>query len=98
MHGEWQSGERRYLSEGIYDPTQTNQRHWRHRRDRQRRVDTEDQPQSPPLRGALPRLSPEEIDLRGVGSGDIDARDVKAQEAAQGCAEYERPQEYRQYR
>jgi hypothetical protein len=34
----------------------------------------------------------------GVGSGDIDARDVKAQEAAEGCAEYERPQEYRQYR
>jgi hypothetical protein len=31
-------------------------------------------------------------------SGDIDARDVKAQEAAEGCAEYERPQEYRQYR
>ena len=34
----------------------------------------------------------------GVGSGDIDAGDVKAQEAAEGCAEYERPQEYRQYR
>ena len=34
----------------------------------------------------------------GVGSGDIDARDVKAQEAAEGCAEYERPQEHRQYR
>ena len=31
-------------------------------------------------------------------SSDIDARDVKAQEAAEGCAEYERPQEYRQYR
>jgi hypothetical protein len=37
-------------------------------------------------------------DLRGLGSGDIDARDVKAQEAAEGCAEYERPQQYRQYR
>jgi GNAT superfamily N-acetyltransferase len=34
----------------------------------------------------------------GVGSGDIDAGDVKAQEAAEGCAEYERPQEYSQYR
>ena len=34
----------------------------------------------------------------GVGSGDIDTRDVKAQEAAEGCAEYERPQEYGQYR
>jgi hypothetical protein len=34
----------------------------------------------------------------GFGSGDIDARDVKAQEAAEGCAEYERPQEHRQYR
>jgi hypothetical protein len=33
-----------------------------------------------------------------VGSGDLDARDVEAQEAAEGCAEYERPQEYRQYR
>ena len=33
-----------------------------------------------------------------VGSGDIDARDMKAQEAAEGCAEYERPQKYRQYR
>jgi hypothetical protein len=31
-------------------------------------------------------------------SCDIDARDVKAQEAAEGCADYERPQEYRQYR
>jgi hypothetical protein len=37
-------------------------------------------------------------DPSGVGSGDIDARDVKAQEAAEGCAEYERPQEYGQYR
>lgn len=46
----------------------------------------------------LDRLSPEEIDAFEVGSGDIDARDVKAQEAAEGCAEYERPQEYRQYR
>ena len=36
--------------------------------------------------------------FRWVGSGDIDARDVKAQEAAEGCAEYERPQQYRQYR
>jgi hypothetical protein len=34
----------------------------------------------------------------GSGSGDIDARDVKAQEAAEGCAEYERPQKYRQDR
>jgi hypothetical protein len=47
---------------------------------------------------ALGQAEPEEIDFRGVGSGDIDARDVKAQEAAEGCAEYERPQEYRQYR
>jgi putative transposase len=39
---------------GIHGPTPTNQRYWRHRRDRQRRIDTEDQPQSPPLRGALP--------------------------------------------
>ena len=62
------------------------------------RVDTEDQPQSQPLRGELPRLSPVEIDAFVLGSGDIDARDVKAQEAAEGCAEYERPQEYRQYR
>ena len=31
-------------------------------------------------------------------SGDIDPRDVKAQEAAECCAEYERPQEDRQYR
>ena len=36
--------------------------------------------------------------LRGFGSGDLDARDVKAQEAAEGCAKYERPQEHRQYR
>ena len=38
------------------------------------------------------------IDAFGVESGDVDARDVKAQEAAEGCTEYERPQEYRQYR
>src|SRR5215204_6281941 len=38
------------------------------------------------------------IDAVGVGSGDIDARDVKAQQAAEGCAEYERPQKYRQDR
>jgi hypothetical protein len=53
MYNEWQSGERRYLSEGVHGPTQTNQRYWRHRRDRQRRVDTDDQPQTPPLCGAL---------------------------------------------
>lgn len=40
------------------------------------------------------RLTPS----RRSESGDIDAWDVKAQEAAEGCAEYERPQEYRQYR
>jgi hypothetical protein len=34
----------------------------------------------------------------GLGSGDIDARDIKTQETAEGCAEYEGPQEYRQYR
>jgi hypothetical protein len=44
------------------------------------------------------QAEPEEIDALGVTSGDIDARDVKAQEAAEGCTEYERPQEYRQYR
>jgi hypothetical protein len=26
MHDEWQSGGRRYLSEGIHGPTHTNQR------------------------------------------------------------------------
>ena len=41
---------------------------------------------------------PKTIDAFGVVSGDIDARDIKAQKAAEGCAEYERPQEYRQYR
>ena len=41
---------------------------------------------------------PKRLTPSGVGSGDIDARDVKAQEAAEGCAEYERPQEYRQDR
>jgi hypothetical protein len=41
---------------------------------------------------------PKRLTPSGVGSGDIDAWDVKAQEAAEGCAEYERPQEYRQYR
>jgi hypothetical protein len=41
---------------------------------------------------------PKTIDAFGGGSGDIDARDVKAQQAAEGCAEYERPQEYGQYR
>ena len=41
------------------------------------------------------QAEPEEIDALGVTSGDIDARDVKAQEAAEGCTEYERPQEYR---
>ena len=41
---------------------------------------------------------PKTINAFGVGSGDIDARDVKAQEAAEGRAEYERPQEYRKYR
>ena len=41
---------------------------------------------------------PKRLTPAGFGSGDIDARDVKAQEAAEGCAEYERPQEYRQYR
>jgi hypothetical protein len=58
MHDEWQSGERRYGSEGVHGPTQTNQRCWRHRRDRQRRVDTEDQPQSPPLRGGVGQAEP----------------------------------------
>ena len=46
--------------------------------------------------GQLVRV--QRVGVTGVGSGDIDARDVKAQEAAEGCAEYERPQEYRQYR
>jgi hypothetical protein len=41
---------------------------------------------------------PKRLTPAGFGSGDIDARDVKAQEAAEGCAEYERPQEHRQYR
>jgi pimeloyl-ACP methyl ester carboxylesterase len=45
-----------------------------------------------------PAERPKTIEAFGGGSGDIDARDVKAQEAAEGCAEYERPQEYRQYR
>ena len=31
----------------VHGPTQTNQGYWRHRRDRPRRVDTEDQPQKP---------------------------------------------------
>jgi hypothetical protein len=44
------------------------------------------------------QASPRRDDAFGGGLGDIDARDVKAQEAAEGCAEYERPQEYRQYR
>jgi len=38
----------------VHGHAQTHQRYWHHRRDRQRRVDTEDQPQSPPLRGARP--------------------------------------------
>jgi hypothetical protein len=33
---------------------------------------------------------PKTIDAFGDRSGDIDARDVKAQEAAEGGAEYER--------
>jgi hypothetical protein len=33
---------------------------------------------------------PRRFDAFGVGSADIDARDVKAQEAAEGGAEYER--------
>ena len=37
------------------------------------------------------QTDPDGIDAFGVGSGDIDAGDVKAQEAAEGCAEYERP-------
>ena len=41
---------------------------------------------------------PKRFDVFGVRSGDVDARYVKAQEAAEGRAEYERPQEYRQYR
>ena len=45
-----------------------------------------------------PAERPKRLRPSGLGSGDIDARDVKAQEAAEGCAEYERPQEYRQYR
>jgi hypothetical protein len=45
-----------------------------------------------------PQAETDEIDAFAGGSGDSDARDVKAQEAAEGCAEYERPQEYRQYR
>ena len=47
----------------------------------------------------IDRLSPRRrLTPSGGRSGDIDARDVKAQEAAEGCAEYEGPQEYRQYR
>jgi hypothetical protein len=38
------------------------------------------------------------IEVLGIGSGDIDARNVKAQKTAEGRAEYERPQEYRKYR
>ena len=45
-----------------------------------------------------PAERPKTIEAFGAGSGDIDAWDVKAQEAAEGCAEYERPQQYRQYR
>jgi hypothetical protein len=40
---------------------------------------------------------PKRLTPAGFGSGDIDARDVKAQEAAESCAQYERPQEHRQY-
>jgi hypothetical protein len=42
---------------GLHGPTQPDQRYRHHRRDRQRRVDLEDQPTTPPLRGALPTES-----------------------------------------
>ena len=50
-----------------------------------------------PLLRARVRKGPAEAQPT-LRSGDVDARDVKAQETAEGCAEYERPQEDRQYR
>ena len=47
MHDEWQSGDRRYLSEGSMALLKSRRRYWHHRRDRQRRVGTEDQPSKP---------------------------------------------------
>ena len=42
MHDEWQSGDRRYLSEGSMALLNPNSDTGGHRRDRQRRVGTED--------------------------------------------------------
>ena len=45
----------------------TNLRYWRYRRDRQRRVDTDDQPQSPPPREALPYPAAAPMSRASVG-------------------------------